>query len=263
MGNSSSKSWTPVGDHFQCDKASIDGDHKKHLENLQPCIPSDAVLLFRKPLMYPADGRPQDIQTGIIKMCEKFFAGAQVPPDLLTVAVQWLSTAFEEVICEGELLVMYTADGLKPLYTLFSSGGFDYHLVGTARYQVEVTKLVKKTEKGIKTLNKEKSRIAVTWTSIVEVRRSIATHSVQSVMGGKMVSTISGTCAAKENEANSGSTFKRDKDKRGWALHSVASRSASSKLKAPPTATPPEYAALVKRTMMAKERDTGSYVEVG
>ena len=265
MGNSSPKSWTPFGDHFQCDKARIDEDHKKHLENLRTSIPSDAALLFRKPLMYPAEGRPQDIQAGIVKMCEKFFAGAQVPQELLTMAVEWLSTAFEEIVCEGELLVMYSANGLKPLYTLFSVRGFDYYLVGTARYQVEVTKLVKKTENGRKTLNKEKSRIAVTWTSIVEVRRSIAKHPVQSE--GRMVPTFSDACTSKGSGAKSRSNCKGDTAKRGLALRSAGNRSGISIPMTLPPAAAPEYAVLVQETMTEKGsgtgRDTSGYVDVG
>ena len=46
------------------------------------------------------------MQDEIIAMCEMFFAGAQAPQGLLTMAVGWLSTTFEEFIREEELLAM-------------------------------------------------------------------------------------------------------------------------------------------------------------
>ena len=166
-------------EQFQSDKDLVDADHKKHLSDLRSSISTKAVLVYRKPLVYPAEGTPAQVQAGIERICEKFFNGAQIPREVLITGIHWITTAFEEIVSEGELLVMKSTKGLKPLFTLSTLGKHDYYLVGTARYQVEVTKLVKKSHRGQKVLNRDKSRIAVTWSAVIEVRRSNSTESDQ------------------------------------------------------------------------------------
>ena len=177
MGGKQSVSSPVFTEQFQKDKELVDSDHKKHLSDLQDSIPKEAVLLYRKPLVYPAEGTPAEIQAGIGRICVKFFAGSQIPRQVLGMGIDWITTAFEEIVSEGELLVMNSTKGLKPLFTLTSHGNHNYYLIGTARYQVEVTKLVKRSEGGQKVLNRDKSRIAVTWSAIIEVRRTTSSVS--------------------------------------------------------------------------------------
>ena len=174
MGGKQSVSSPVFTEQFQKDKELVDSDHKKHLSDLQDSIPKEAILLYQKPLVYPAEGTPTEVQAGIGRICVKFFAGAQIPREVLGMGIDWITTAFEEIVSEGELLVMNSTKGLKPLFTLTSHGNHNYYLIGTARYQVEVTKLVKRSEDGQKVLNRDKSRIAVTWSAIIEVRRGVS-----------------------------------------------------------------------------------------